>query len=186
MKKPALLKTVKTAKAPKTVKAAKHPALLQDLPNRLTELEKELRKYPTATASERLLKSIKDPAVGQIGKESVVQFVLNKNVYAAGHTDVSYAASNHARGVRHVRFYADGSLVLDIEGDFHNEQFGSNFRFQNTDVYLPGAWEADLVSITNEFRQHKADRKSAMSQSRAEEYHKIHSRRAPLLRKSDD
>jgi hypothetical protein len=98
--------------------------------------------------------------------EKVVQFMLGKKVYASGHADVTYAGSNHARGVRHIRFYAAGKPVLDIEGDFEDQQFGSNFRFQNMDLYLPGEWEADFVKLTDELRQYTAKRKAAFKKKR--------------------
>ncbi len=170
------MKATRIRKPTKT-KPAESPALTQELPDRLTELESELRLYPSRAAEERVLKSIEKPVGTAIAEEKVVQFRLREKVYAAGHTDVTYSGSNHARGVRHIRFYADGKAVLDIEGDFEDQQFGSNFRFQNIDVYVPGEWETDFVKLTDEFRQYKAKRRSAFNKKRAAEHSRLRRRR---------
>src|SRR5688572_20209286 len=125
-------------------KIAEHPGLIHDLPNRLSELEKEIRAYPSRPAAQRILKNVEDPTEAVIGPEKVVQFSIGGKTYAAGHTDITYSGSNHARGVRHIRFYLGEKVVLDIEGDFEDQQFGSNFRFKNIDLYVPSGWEADL------------------------------------------
>jgi hypothetical protein len=147
----------------------KNPAISQEFPARLAALESELRLYPSRPAGDRPLKSVKNPEETLIGQEKVVQFLLLKNSYAAGHSDVTYSGSNHARGVRHIRFYAEGKAVLDIEGDYEDQQFGSNFRFQNVDVYLPGDWEAPFLKLTDELIQYKSDRREAFKTKRAAE-----------------
>jgi hypothetical protein len=157
-------------------KLPKNPALLQDLPARLSELETEIRQYPSRPAEDRPLKSIENPLSHTIGEEKVIQFHLDKQVFAAGHTDVTYRDSNHARGVRHIRFYAANKIVLDIEGDYEDQQFGSNFRFQNVDAYVPGPWEAALIKLTDEFRRFKLKRNAAFKKKRAAEYDRPRSR----------
>ncbi len=154
---------------PTQSKPADSPAITKELPDRLAELEAELRLYPLRSAEERALKTIEKPLGTAIAEEKVVQFRLREKIYAAGHTDVTYSGSNHARGVRHIRFYAEGKAVLDIEGDFEDQQFGSNFRFQNIDVYVPGEWETEFVKLTDEFRQFKAKRRHAFNKKRASE-----------------
>lgn len=151
----------------------KNPAISQDLPARLAELEAEIRPYPSRSTGERSLKTLEEPMDATMEGEKVVQFSLGKKVYAAGHADLTYAGSNHARGVRHIRFYAAGKTVLDIEGDFEDQQFGSNFRFQNIDRYLPGEWEADLVKLTEELRHHAAKRKAAFKKKRDAEHERF-------------
>ena len=157
-----------------TKKPEKNPAILQEFPSRLSDLEVELRAYPSRLAAERVLKSVEKPTEAEIGEEKVVQFSIGKKSYAAGHTDVTYPGSNHARGVRHVRFYVDGKAVLDIEGDYEDQQFGSNFRFQNIDVYLPGEWEPDFLKLTDEFRHYKDKRRAAFNKKRATERRRMH------------
>jgi len=156
-------------KKPIKSKPVENPAITQELPDRLAELEVELRLYPSLSAPVRSLKSVEKPVESAIGNEKVVQFLLREKLYAAGHTDVTYAGSNHTRGVRHVRFYVDGKTVLDIEGDYEDQQFGSNFRFQNIDLYVPGEWEKDFVKLTDEFRHYKATRRHAFSKKRIAE-----------------
>jgi hypothetical protein len=154
-----------------------NPAIAQEYPERLSELEAELRQHLGRKASERPLKAIDDMAEAAIEGEKILQFSLGKKVYAAGHADLTYSGSNHARGVRHIRFYAAGKTVLEIEGDFEDQQFGSNFRFQNMDVYIPGAWEADFVKLTDELRHHAAKRKAAFKKKRDDEqYRRLHGR----------
>jgi hypothetical protein len=150
------------------------PAITQELPDRLAELEVELRLYPSRSAGEPSLESIEKPVESAIGNEKVVQFLLRKKLYAAGHTDATYSGSNHTRGVRHVRFYAAGKTVLDIEGDYEDQQFGPNFRFQNIDVYVPGEWEKDFVKLTDEFRHYKATRRNAFNKKRIAERRRLH------------
>jgi len=156
-------------KKPSKKKLLKNPAIDRDFPFRLAELEAEIRQYPSQPADERSLKGVERPEEIAIGRENVVQFQLRDGVYAAGHTDVTYAGSNHARGVRHIRFYAAGKVVLDIEGDFENQLFGSNFRFQNVDVFVPGAWETDFIKLTDELTLYKAKRKAASTKKRLSE-----------------
>jgi hypothetical protein len=156
-------------KKPSKTKLGINPATDRDYPYRLAELETEIRPYPSRPAGERPLKSVEKPEEIVIGRENVVQFRLRENVFAAGHTDVTYAGSNHARGVRHIRFYVEGKTVLDIEGDFEDQQFGSNFRFQNIDLYAPGAWEAEFVKLTDELSLYKAKRKAASTKKRLAE-----------------
>lgn len=152
----------------------------QEYPHRLAELETELRAYPARLASERALKAVVDPVMLQIGQEPVVQFRLGAALYAAGHTDLIYAGSNHTRGVRHIRFYSGPAPVLDIEGDYEDQQFGSNFRFQNVDLFTPGAWEKDFAKLTDDLRQYKAKRRLAFRKKRATEHaRRPHSRPAP-------
>ena len=155
-------------------KKEENPALAQEFPERLAELEAELRQRHTREASDRPLKSIEKVVEAAIKGEKVVQFTLGKKVYAAGHSDVTYSGSNHARGIRHVRFLAAGQTVLDIEGDFEDQQFGSNFRFQNMDVYLPGEWEADFLKLTDELRHYSAKRKAAFKKKRDALQAKLH------------
>ncbi len=147
-------------------KPEKHPVITKELHFRLSELESELRSYPEREPGERLLKAVDNAAAATIGKEAVIQFTHHKNTYAAGHTDMTYAGSNHARGVRHIRFYAGGTAVLDIEGDFEDQQFGSNFRFQTIELYTPGDWETDLITLTDELRHHLTKRKMAFKKKR--------------------
>jgi hypothetical protein len=155
-------------------KLPENPVLAQELPARLAELETELRRYPTLDADDRPLKSVEKPTVGQIGQEKVIQFALGDKFFAAGRTDVTYASTNHARGVRHIRFYEDGKVVLDIEGDYEDQEFGSNFRFQNVDLHVPGEWEKDFLKLTDEFRHYKMKRRNAMYKKRAAEHNRAH------------
>jgi hypothetical protein len=155
-------------------KAEKNPLITQEFHIRLAELEMELRQYPARPAAERPLKTIEKPEAAMIGQEKVVQFSINGKSYAAGHTDVTYPGANHARGVRHIRFYAGGTTVLDIEGDYEDQQFGSNFRFQNIDLHVPGAWEPDFVKVTDELHDFKAKRRHAFNKKRVAERRKLH------------
>jgi len=157
-----------------TAKPEKNPALTQEFPARLTELEVELRLYPSRPAEARVLKSVEKPTEAVIDKEKVVQFTISKKKYAIGHSDVTYPGSNHARGVRHIRFFSDGKAVLDIEGDFEDQQFGSNFRFQNMDAYVPGDWEPDFLKLTDEFRHYKEKRRSEFHKKRSAERRRLH------------
>ncbi|OGR88896.1 MAG: hypothetical protein A2992_09495 [Elusimicrobia bacterium RIFCSPLOWO2_01_FULL_59_12] len=154
-------------KKEKPLKPRDHPALLRDLPLRLAELEVELRLHAGRKVDDRPLKSISGVSQVAIGPEKAVQFAVGKKAYAAGHADITYADSNHARGVRHIRFYEAKKVVLDIEGDFEDQQLGSNFRFKNIDVYLPGLWEADLIKLTDHLRHHTSERKLAFHKKRA-------------------
>jgi hypothetical protein len=158
-------------RAPRS-KIPKHPAMIQELHLRLAELETEVRTYPARSAQERALKAITQPEEGMVGQEKIIQFQLHKKTYAAGHSDMTYSGSNHARGVRHIRLYAEGKLVFDIEGDFEDQQFGSNFRFQNVDAYVPGEWEAELVKLTDDLRHFIAKRRSAFKKKRDAEHAK--------------
>jgi len=98
---------------------------------------------------------------------------MGKKSLCGGRADVTYSGSNHARGVRHIRFYADGKTVLDIEGDFEDQQFGSNFRFQNIDLYIPGEWETDFLKITDSLRQFTSKRKMAFKKARDAEQNRM-------------
>jgi len=167
MKAASLKKTTKT-------KPEQDPALSREFPGRLAELEKELRAYPSLAASEHALKSVEKPKKSTMGEEPIVQYHLHEKIYGAGHTDVTYAGSNHARGVRHIRLYAEGKMVLDIEGDYEDQQFGSNFRFQNIDLYVPGDWEKDFLKLTDELRHYKAKRRDAFTKKRGIERRKLH------------
>jgi len=156
-------------KNPRLVKPPDHPALIQELPQRLAELEAELRRHNARKTEDRPLQSIGTVSDGVIGPEKAILFAIGKKPYAAGHTDITYAQSNHARGVRHIRFYAAGKVVFDIEGDFEDQQLGSNFRFKNIDLYLPGLWEADFLKLTDGLRHHTAQRKIAFTKKRTAE-----------------
>jgi hypothetical protein len=164
-----------TMRKPTKRKPVKSPAVIQEFHDRLAELENELRSYPSRPTEERPLKSIEEPQGAAIGKEKVVQFMLHGKVFAAGHTDVTYPGSNHARGVRHIRYYVDGKTVLDIEGDYEDQQFGSNFRFQNVDLHVPGEWEAHFVKLTDELREYKAKRRHAFNKKRVAARRRLHS-----------
>ena len=150
------------------------PAVSRELHHRLAELEVELRLYPSRDAEERPLKTVEKPQEAEIAREKVIQFLLVGKVYAAGHTDVTYPGANHARGVRHIRFYMDGKAVLDIEGDYEDQQFGSNFRFQNVDLYEPGEWEADFIKLTDELRHYKDKKRHALKKKRVAEQSRLH------------
>jgi hypothetical protein len=147
-------------------KIQENPALAREFPDRLTELEAELRLHLSRKAADRPLKSIHEVTAAAIAGTKVLQFTLGKHSYAAGHDDVTYSGSNHARGVRHIRFYEEGKPVLDIEGDFEDQQFGSNFRFQNMDVYIPGEWEVNFLKLTDDLRDHTEKRKYAFKKKR--------------------
>jgi hypothetical protein len=154
---------------PKGIKklANAHPATLQDLPERLVELEAELHRHEARDAKARPLKSIKSVAPGDINKQTVIEYTQGDNQFAAGHSDVTYAGSNHARGVRQIKFYAEEQLVLAIEGDFEDQQFGSNFRFKNVLQYVTGPWEKDFIKLTDALREFTAKRRAAFNQRRA-------------------
>ncbi len=154
-------------------KTALHPVIAQELHDRLAELESELRAYPARSKTDRTLKRLSDIEEATLGSNKVIQFSIGSKVYATGHTDTTYAGSNHARGVRQIRFYVEGKEVLVIEGDFEDQQFGSNFRFKNINLHTPGAWEADLVNVTEQLREHAAKRKAAFKKKRDA----IHARR---------
>jgi hypothetical protein len=155
-------------------KPENNPAIDQEFPSRLTELEAELRTYPSRTANERPLQSVEKPQEAKVGMEKVIQFRLSNKTYSTGHTDVTYPGANHARGVRHIRFYVDEKNVLDIEGDYEDQQFGSNFRFQNIDVYTPGEWEPDFLKLTDELRVYKTKRRNALKKKRVAEQNRLH------------
>lgn len=156
-------------KKQKSLKTPDHPALLHDLPERLAELETELRRHTARKAEDRPLKSVSGVSEVVFGRQKAVQFSTGEKTYAAGHEDVTHAGSNHSRGVRHIRFYVAGKVVLDIEGDFEDQQLGTNFRFKNVDLYTPGAWETDFIKLTNILRLHTAKRRMAFNQKRAAE-----------------
>jgi len=156
---------MKKIKEPKKAEDAKN----LDYSQRLVELETELRAYPARPAVERVLSSVHKPVEALVDKENVVQFQLGEKVYASGHHDATYADSNHSRGVRHIRFYAQGQVVLCIEGDFENQQFGSNFKFHYVEIYTPGAWETDFLKLTDDLRLHKEKRRNAFRKDRARE-----------------
>jgi hypothetical protein len=151
----------------KKKKAEKVPDRREEFPGRLVELEAELRSYPTRPADDVSLSSIQNPKVALFEKEPVVQFSFNGKVYAAGHTDLTFADSNHARGVRHISFHADGKVVLYIEGNFEDQQFGSNFQFHNLEIYTPGEWEKDFLALSDELQNHNAKRREAFRKKRA-------------------
>ena len=153
----------------------------QEFPNRLSELEAELRTYPTKSADEINLSSVENAKETVIGKETVVQFRFNDHVYASGHADLTYAESNHARGIRHISFHADGKLVLYIEGDFEDQQFGSNFQFHTLEIYTPGDWEADFIKLSDELRHHTAKRREAFRLKRNKTKIKTERDLSPLL-----
>jgi hypothetical protein len=152
---------------------AENPALAREFPGRLTELETELRRHAARDAAEQPLKAIDELTEAVIEGTNVLRFSLGKKVYAAGHDDITYSGSNHARGIRHIRFYTAGKMVLDIEGDFENQQFGSNFRFQNMDLYVPGEWETDFLKLTDDLRHHSEKRKLAFKKKRDSEAHRL-------------
>src|ERR1035437_6498195 len=77
-----------TLRKPTKSKPEKSPALTQEFPDRLAELEKELRTYPSRLADEVALKSVEKSQEALIAQESVIQFRLAKKVFGAGHTDV--------------------------------------------------------------------------------------------------
>ncbi len=141
------------------------------------ELETEASSYilPVPPLREFSSPSI-NPAEIMIERDKVVQFLIGKKSVCerTGHADVTYPGSNHARGVRHIRFFVDGKVVLDIEGDFEDQQFGSNFRFQNMDLYTPGDWEADFLKLTDEFRHHKEKRRNEFLKKRTAERRRAH------------
>lgn len=151
------------------VKPEKNPALEQDFPQRLTELESELRTSLVRPPSKGPMKDVEGLKETTIGREVVIQFDIGGKVYATGHTDVTYSGANHARGVRHIRLYFDGEAVLDIEGDYEDQQFGSNFRFQNIDLYKPGEWETGFLKFSEDLRHHNAQRSKAFKKQRAAE-----------------
>ena len=152
----------------------KNPTLSREFPARLSELEGELRVHTGRKAGERALKAIEDLKEALIEGQQVVQFSVGKKHYAAGRADVTYPGSNHARGVRHIRFYATGQTVLEIEGDFEDQQLGSNFRFQNMKLYVPGEWESDFMKLTETLREHISKRKTAFKKKRDAERDRLY------------
>ena len=79
---------------------------------------------------------------------------------------MTYSDSNHARGVRNIRFYHAGRLVLHIEGDFEDQQFGSNFRFKTVQAYVPGEWEMPFIQLTDDLRAYREKRRLAFKKKR--------------------
>ncbi len=156
-------------KKARTLKIPEHPALLHDLPHRLAELETELRRHSGRKAKDRALSTIQSVGEATIGPHKVIQFEVAEKAYAAGHSDVTYQGTNHARGIRHIRFYDAGTMVLDIEGDFEDQQLGSNFQFKSVTLYQPGEWETMFIKLTDRLRHHTAERKSAFHKKRAAE-----------------
>src|SRR5690349_16144828 len=112
---------------PRTPKTAPHPAFVQDLPNRLAELEAELHRHAGRKPADRALTSISGVTAVTKGLEKSIQFSVNQKSYTAGHEDLTYGGTNHARGIRHIRFYEAQKMVLEIEGSFEDQQMGSNF-----------------------------------------------------------
>ncbi|MFA5976225.1 MAG: hypothetical protein WC859_08705 [Elusimicrobiota bacterium] len=161
-------------KKPSKSKSEESPSLTQKFPHRLAELETELREYPSSPLIERPLKSVEEPVQVAGGKEPIVQFRFHKKVYAVGHTDFTYSGAGHARGVRHIRFYEGEKTVLDIEGNYEDQQFGSNFQFQNIDLYAPGEWETDFVKLTDELHDFKTKRREAFRKKRVSSLHRLH------------
>jgi hypothetical protein len=155
-------------------KPEKNPAIAREFPARLTELEAELRLHSARKPAEQPLKAIDDVAEAMIEGQKVMRFLFSKKGYAAGHADLTYSGSNHARGVRHIRFYAAGKAVLDIEGNFEDQTFGSNFLFQNMDLYIPGEWEEDFLKLTDDLRQYSAKRKAAFKKKCDAERARLH------------
>ena len=154
-------------KKPKKVKPPKPEDRTVEFPGRLAELEAEIRSYPKRASAEMSITSIRDPKETTSGKEALVQFSFKEKIYAAGHVDLTYAGSNHARGVRHIRFHAQGAIVLHIEGNFEDQQFGSNFQFQTLKLYTPGEWEADFIALSDELRDYNTKRREAFRKKRA-------------------
>src|SRR5258708_26281275 len=97
--------TVVMMKKQKKPKPGENPALVQELPQRLTELEAELRRHAARRAEDRPLQSVNSVSDVVIGSDKAVQFSISKKVYAAGHADSTYARSNHPRGGRPIPFY---------------------------------------------------------------------------------
>ncbi len=151
-----------------------NPALAQDLPERLAELEVELRRHSARKVEDRALSSITSVTESTIGDNKVIQFTLAKKAYAVGHSDLTQRQTNHARGIRHIRFYENKTIVLDIEGDIEQQELGSNFRFKNIDVYLPGPWETAFIKLTDHMRHHAAERRIAFRQKRVAEQTRRH------------
>ena len=82
---------------------------------------------------------------------------------------MTYADSNHARGIRHISFHAEGKVVLYIEGNFEDQQLGSNFEFHTLKIFTPGEWETDFVSLSDELKRHNTKRRDAFRKKRATE-----------------
>src|SRR5947208_2333434 len=83
----------------------------RELGERLVDLESELRSYSTDPNSGVKLAFIHEPTNAVVDQKKVLQFSFHKKAYATGHSDQTYVDANHARGVRHIRFYADRKVV---------------------------------------------------------------------------
>jgi hypothetical protein len=140
-----------------------------EYPDRLAELEAELRTYParTSDAPPSAIPSVTDVKIARLAGEEVVCFKHRGKNYAIGHTDKTFAGTNASRGVRTIRLY-DGTnaVVLAIAGDYENHQFGANFRFRTLDTYVAGEWEEAFSAITTGLRTFRADRKEELRKHR--------------------
>jgi hypothetical protein len=159
----------------KRVKAlSDNPALAQDLPERLVELDVELRRHSARKVADRALSSITAVAESAIGDTKVIRFTLTQKAYAVGFIDLMHGQANHARGIRHIRFYENETMVLEIEGDIDKQELGSNFRFKNIDTYVPGPWEAVFIKLTDRMRHLAGERRIAFRQKRVAEQTRRH------------
>jgi hypothetical protein len=154
------MKKSKTPPDPITV------AIESDYPNRLAELEQELRRAVSGNQENAALKKLVSRTSAEIASVKVIQFKIGQRRYATGHSDVTYSGSNHARGVRHIYFYESDQQVFDIEGEFEDQQLGSNFRFRNVIKFVPGEWEADFVKVTDDLRFQTEKRRLAFRKKR--------------------
>lgn len=144
--------------------------LTAEYPTRLTELQAELfGQFARAagTASEAIPSAGKLEE-GKVGQEKVIQFKVNGKQFCLGHTDSTFAGANHARGVRHIHLYDDAQqVILGIDGDIEIQQFGVNFRFRTLKVFVPGEWEATFLSMSDDLRAYREEKKEAFRRLRA-------------------
>ena len=158
----------------KTTEKLKTEARNKEYHHRLADLEHEIKSYPAKKGTPVGLSDVEDVTEAVIAKEKVVRFVYNKNTYSLGHIDKTYAGSNNSHGVRYVRFYdGKGKIVLEIEGNFEDQQFGSNFTFHAVQIYLPGPWETDFAALTDELIAHQARKKEEFKQRRASDKNRM-------------
>ncbi len=155
--------------------AKREDEILREYAGRLAELESELRSYPSDPEARAFLSFVRKPRAAKLNEEPVVQFTFGGKTYAIGHNDMTYADTNHARGIRYISFYADGKRVLFIEGDFEDQQFGSNFRFQSAKVFTPGEWEKGFVKLTDQMRACKEERREIFRKNRDAAKNRAHS-----------
>jgi ASC-1-like (ASCH) protein len=150
------------------------------LPEVVEFLYEELSSYPgwQKTAKEKCFHAIINPREIKVGKVRGVAFLFDGKEYGLGRYDghIMFPDGEECDSRDYFIYNEKRVVLFESTGYVEYDEFGSSYRFEDIEAFIPGAWTKDILELHRQLKsyteQQDADWEKEEETNEAEELRK--------------